>query len=273
MPYRILSLFVFAISICRLLKKLHLTPRRSLGMHAPQEPTVSVNINAFTLTLTQSPTLLRSSLACGTTGAVVWNLTPRLARYLTSSSCPLLPPSSRILELGCGVSSVLAATLGTMVNTYIQSDMPYAVKLAEQNLRENLPARKKGKKVEYNVHTIRLNWEEDDVASHPVIRALDGALTAVIACDCVYNETLIQPFLDTVVSACLLHRINAEKEEEKTLVIVATEIRSPDVQECFLEAFMARFDVYRISSEFLPDELQPEHGIVIHIGMLRSTTT
>src|SRR5436853_39775 len=51
----------------------------------------------------------------------------------------LLPPSARVLELGCGVAALLACTVGPRVAAYLQSDMHYAAKLAEENLRSNLP--------------------------------------------------------------------------------------------------------------------------------------
>ncbi|KAI5816841.1 hypothetical protein BZA77DRAFT_311139 [Pyronema omphalodes] len=263
---------------------------RSLGMHSPTAASVTLEIPPFTLTVQQSPTLLNAKLASGTTGAVLWNLTPRFARWLVSSphARALIPETAKVLELGCGATSVLAATLGRTVAGYIQSDMGYTLKLAAANLEENLKengtgdsSRKKGGKGKKgpvgsssssqlgvnrgeSIKSIVLDWQEDDLASHPEIKALAGedGLTAVIACDCVYNEVLVPPFLDTLEAAARLGNGNA-------IVMVATEIRSPDVQEIFLEGFMKRFEVYRVNDRYLGDELKVEDGIVIHVGVLR----
>ena len=263
-----------------------------LGLYSPRATSVTVDVHGQTLTLRQSPALLHAPLACGTTGAMLWNITPRLARFLTSPPRParsparpsppssssiaaqLLPPSARVLELGCGVTALLACTIGPRVAAYLQSDMHYAAKLAEENLRSNLPRPSPG------VRTITLDWEEDHVASQPALRALGAPLTAVIACDCVYNEALVEPLVDTLAAACRLHRLpplpssGAEQGGEGrdgTTVIVASELRSPDVHECFLDALMARFDVWRVPADCLPADLQPTDGFVVYVGLLKDT--
>ncbi|KAA8893821.1 hypothetical protein FN846DRAFT_820291 [Sphaerosporella brunnea] len=250
-------------------------PSRPLGLHTPQATSITLSINSFTLTLTQSPSLLNSTHKSGTTGAMLWSITPHLARYLTAPKCPLpLTASSRVLELGCGVSAVLASTLGTMVGAYVQSDIPAITRLAAQNLAENLPPpQKKGKKLlrpQGIVETIPLNWETDDVATQPVLKALRGPLDLVIASDCVYNEALVQPLVDTLVSACLLGREEGDREtQEKTMVLIAQELRSPDVLEFFLDKLMERFVVWRVPDELLSQELKEGNGYVLHVGVVK----
>lgn len=258
---------------------------RPLGMHSANAVGITLSIPPFTLSLTQSPSLLRSNATQGTTGAVLWSITPHLARYLLSPGSPftlLLTPSSTVLELGCGVAAVLAATVGTRVAAYYQSDLPSMTKLAAQNLAANLPPPPRRKQQGYrppNVVTIDVDWENTELPSHPALRKMGGPLDLVIASDCVYNEGLVPAFVDTLVAACRLHRGEGEDDGEgegegegnrgRTLVLVAQETRSPDVMECFLIEFMRRFVVYRVPDDRLSEELGGERGYVLHVGVLR----
>jgi hypothetical protein len=197
---------------------------------------------------------------------MLWSVTPHVARYLTSPTCALpISSSSRILELGCGAAAVLACTLGPVVRTYIQSDIPAIVKLAEKNVSANLPG-VVGKKRGGVVHTIPLDWERDDVATQPVLKALGAPLDWVVACDCVYNEALVPPLVETLASAC---RMNRDGVEGKTMVLVAHELRSPDVMEEFLETFMEAFTVWRVPDRLLSNELREGNGYVLHVGVLK----
>jgi hypothetical protein len=260
------------------------------------------------LTIHQSPTLLRSSLRTGTTGAVLWSITPLFASLLASpgnvfASTGVLSSRSTVLELGAGVSSVLALTLGRRVRRYVQSDQEYTQRLAARNLAENLPsllpsiaavsrggggregrakrattAAKNRPKIasptpqEPRIDTIVLDWEESDVLHHPQLQG-QGPLDVVIACDCVYNEALIRPLVETCVDACLLDRdeaeLRGEGDHDKTVVIVAQELRAAEVLECFLDEFTKRFDTWRLPDELLPEALRPTAGYAIHVGVLK----
>jgi hypothetical protein len=259
-------------------------------MHAPAATAVAIPLPTHTHTLTQSPALLRSSHAAGTTGAVLWSITPPFARYLLSARRPAwLTPASAVLELGCGVAAVLAAGAGRTVRWWLQTDsVPGVLKLARANLAANLPAsssapahKAKGRAgragraeaagtAEGRVGTAQLDWERDDVASQPWVAELGGrGLTAVVACDCVYNEALVGPFVDTVRAGCLLNG-GVGPEGERTLAVVALEVRAEDVVECFLDEMMARgFEVWRVPGEMMGEELAEELGRVVFVGRLK----
>jgi hypothetical protein len=157
-----------------------------------------------------------------------------------------------------------------MVHTYIQSDIPAIVKIAEKNVSANLPVasggKGKGKKRVGVVKTIPLDWERDDVASQPVLKEelAGNPLDCVVACDCVYNEALVNPLVETLVAACGVNR-----GEGKTLVLVAQELRSPDVLEEFLERWMREFNVWRVPDILLSEELREGNGYVLHVGVLK----
>lgn len=92
----------------------------------------------------------------------------------------------------------------------------------------------------------------------------------VLACDCIYNDTLIKPLVQTCVDACKLRDLDSSKvEKEPTVVIVAQQLRSDEVFESWLREFMRAFRVWRMPDEKLTVELKSDSGFVIHVGILR----
>ena len=49
----------------------------------------------------------------------------------------MLSPSSLALELGCGISGLVALLLAPRIARYVLTDQPYVAKLVEQNVAEN----------------------------------------------------------------------------------------------------------------------------------------
>ncbi|KAF8477177.1 hypothetical protein BDZ91DRAFT_14884 [Kalaharituber pfeilii] len=140
----------------------HRPPPKSLGFIDRKSTILSVTVNDREFKINQSPTLLGSQRERGTTGAVLWSITPPLATFLTSLTSPLaihgiISPQSTILELGTGVSSIIglslaiAAPLNTRPARIILSDQEYVLKLARKNIEENLDAAGKWEKVRDDV--------------------------------------------------------------------------------------------------------------------------
>jgi len=95
----------------------------------------------------------------------------------------------------------------------------------------------------------------------------------VIACDCVYNEALVQPLVDIMADACRLKESKRDSDgdgDTPTIVLVAQELRSPDVFDSWFEAFHERFHTYRIPDRYLSDELKPTAGYALYVGVLRN---
>ncbi|KAL4944754.1 hypothetical protein BDV06DRAFT_232555 [Aspergillus oleicola] len=130
-------------------------PSSNLGFVDSKATSVDLTIHDTEYTIHQSPTLLSSSRAGGTTGAVLWKITPHFASWLSDvSSNPLwtneyLTPSSTIVELGCGISALTALCLapllepgsgnGTGQGHYLATDQEYVHKLFRINLQTNPP--------------------------------------------------------------------------------------------------------------------------------------
>lgn len=220
--------------------------------------------------------------------AVLWKITPPFAEWICDDKNPLfthgvLSSSSSVLELGSGSAALLGLTLGLRVRKFILSDQEYVLKLIQKNLDENLPfitkttsaspkRRGKARKATSNTHppdicAISLDWETDSVRHHPTLSTC-VSFSAIIACDTIYNEALVKPFVDTCIDACSLFPQTADVIP--TIVIVAQELRSPDVFEHWLETFQKSFHTYRIPDSLLSSSLNPSLGYSVHIGIFRS---
>jgi hypothetical protein len=214
------------------------------------------------------------------------------ASWITSPSNLLfkqnaLDSSATILELGCGISGIIGLTLGTRIKTYVLTDQEYVMKLLNQNLQENQldkssssKGRKSASKPKRGISNVNqskpgnniiskpLDWETDEVTPSLTSSESEQSFDAVIACDCIYNDSLIEPLVQTCIDACKLRLIDSEKDIP-TLCIVAQQLRSAEVFEGWLTAFYKTFRVWRLPDEELVDGLKSNSGFVIHIGVLR----
>ncbi|KAG6016486.1 hypothetical protein E4U54_001305 [Claviceps lovelessii] len=265
---------------------------QNLGFIDTTAQSLQVQLGGRDVTVFQSPAVLASRRAGGTTGAVLWKVTPLFANWLSSPSNPLfrtiLTPSSNVLELGCGISPLNAFALAPRIAHYVLSDQIYVQKLLSRNLLENEPSPSAaastgakrggggGAKASRQTRSIvfrALDWEEDQVTAELADQGSSSSFDVVLATDCVFNYALVDPFVQTCVDACVLKtRADKAKEqgEEPTpcVCIVAQQLRNDDVFRSWLAAFMARFRVWRVREELLPG-LTARDGFVVHVGVLR----
>ena len=211
--------------------------------------------------------------------AVLWKISHLFAEWLVTNhnilfDQSLLTSDSLVLEIGCGIAGVVALTLAPRIRRYIATDQGYVLKVLKTNLEENVcnakpsKQRKRGIK-SINIEVMTLDWEASQISSLPDVLGEDSSrgIDAVIACDCIYNETLIDPFVQTCAELCRL-RPN-QTPRDPTVCIVAQQLRSSDVFEIWLRTFMKVFTVWRLPDEFLTNELASNSGFAIHIGILR----
>ncbi|EEY14846.1 conserved hypothetical protein [Verticillium alfalfae VaMs.102] len=211
-------------------------PSANLGFIDPRAAELDITLPPNRdFTIHQSPTLLASSRAGGTTGAVLWKITPLFAAFLSSPDCPFLPPAptgaassssdTAVLELGCGISALTGLACGPRVGRYVLTDQPYVARLVQRNLDANERARapapaRRGAKGRASASSLQpapaptghdvffepLDWELDEVT--PALTRSDEvrSFDLVVACDCIYNDALVEPLVQTSVDACLLRR-------------------------------------------------------------------
>ena len=212
---------------------------------------------------------------------VLWKVTPLVAGWLASPQnflfrFGILDSASTVLELGSGTSGVIASTISPLVKSFICTDQKYALGLLEQNLSENRPQRKiarsKKESSNSNVEVLPLDWEFDTVTSIPHLlrsKAIDvsNGFDAVISCDCIYNEALVEPFVQTCREICRLRQ--ASVECRPTLCIIAQQIRSSDVMERWLGETLTFFRLWRVPDELLDEGLRENTGFVVHLALLK----
>ncbi|KAG9899436.1 hypothetical protein KCU94_g9069, partial [Aureobasidium melanogenum] len=156
-------------------------PSQNLGIIDSQTPLLELSIGSRDLSIKQSPTVLNSARGGGTTGAVVWKVTPRFAEWLISPGNTLaqhgiVSRESSVLELGSGIAGIVPLALAPLVQQYIATDQAYALKLLKENIDQNTTStqtRTKNKKPSKranavpssNIQIESLDWETDDVDS------------------------------------------------------------------------------------------------------------
>ena len=150
-----------------------------------------------------------------------------------------------------------------------------------------------------------LDWELDTPTpqlAHPASSSFD----LVLACDCIYNESLVDAFVTTCVDICKLRRSasssgpggstsSSSSHLEKgagggsggrwrpTVVVVAQVLRNSDVFEAWIKRFIKDFRCWRVPDSLMIEGLKSEggggggggggqggtSGFVVHVGVLR----
>ncbi|ESZ90761.1 hypothetical protein SBOR_8853 [Sclerotinia borealis F-4128] len=281
-------------------------PSQNLGFVDSKATELDLTVNGRDLTIYQSPTILSSNRDGGTTGAVIWKITPLFAKWISSPRNPLLQhriitPESVVLELGCGISGLIALTLSPLLQTYILTDQPYILKLLSQNLSSNSStssnttstttnSKSKSRKFKANssnstptaqspstnkIIPLTLDWEIDVVTPSLTCSVTTTSFDAIIACDCIYNDALIPPLVQTCVDLCRLRASSSSTEDgsqsdSPTFCIIAQQLRSPDVFESWLKEFSKHFRVWRLQEGGIQEcGLGEDSGFVVHVGILR----
>ncbi|KAI1409388.1 hypothetical protein F5Y13DRAFT_93045 [Hypoxylon sp. FL1857] len=263
-------------------------PSQNLGFVDPRSATLDLNVAGKDYVIHQSPTILNRPGS--TTGAVVWKITPLVADWLVRSDNPLwmsgvLSPASSVLELGCGISGLNGLVLAPLVARYILTDQSYVAKLVEKNIEENSPfgnprqlgttsQKRKGKssavhsKAELRFQP--LDWELDEVAPSLTGNENVKSFDAIIACDCIYNDTLIRPLVQTCADVCKLRSANDDNPSDRpTICIVAQQLRDPEIFEAWIKEFSAYFRIWRVPDNALTEGLRLNPGFVVHLGILQ----
>ncbi|KAF7901211.1 hypothetical protein EAF00_003432 [Botryotinia globosa] len=281
-------------------------PSQNLGFVDSKATEIDFTINGRDLTIYQSPTILSSNRDGGTTGAVIWKITPLFAKWISSSTNPLIQhqiitPDSVVLELGCGISGLIALTLSPLLQTYILTDQPYVLKFLSQNLSSNSSSsssttnsKSKSRKSKTSSSTstststtqqtstnkiipLTLDWETDVVSPSLTCSETTNSFDIIIACDCIYNDALIPPFVQTCVDLCRLRSTSSSAKDQDptepstpTFCVIAQQLRSPDVFESWLKEFNKFFRVWRVQEGGIQESgLGEDSGFVVHIGILR----
>lgn len=253
-----------------------------------QAEELDISICGRDFTIKQSPGMLQSTRAGGTTAAAVWRICVHLGEWLGSSTNPLfiervLDADSTVIELGSGISGLVPSVLSPKVGRMLATDQQYALNLLQENIHayQSKPKKAGGKSsgskdISNNIEVLPLDWEEDDISGFIRANSLQGGVDAIIVCDCVFNYALVQPLVQTCTDLCKVRsdqNIDNAQAANPTICIIAQQLRQPEVFENWLRAVMTTFRVWRLPDKMLTPALHESSGYVIHVGLLRYTTT
>ncbi|PBP28864.1 putative Diaminohydroxyphosphoribosylamino-pyrimidine deaminase [Diplocarpon rosae] len=267
-------------------------PSQNLGFVDSKATLLDITIGDREFSIRQSPTILSSNRGGGTTGAVVWKITPLFSRWLSKSTNLLFKlgifnSDSTVLELGCGISGITGLSLSPRIGSYVLTDQDYVMKLLNQNLAQNRSQTSSFKKSRKSstkpkgsalpdlvqapgsITAKTLDWEIDEVTPSLTGDMSKRSFDGVIACDCIYNDTLIKPLVDICIDVCKLRKSDSSNRENPSICLVAQQLRASEVFEGWLKEFHRAFRVWRLPDEELGDGLKSDSGFVIHIGILR----
>ena len=249
-------------------------PSHNLGFVDSKSEEIELEISGRSLILRQSPGLLNSQRQGGTTGAVLWKITPLVGEWLASLPKVLqdeniLDGESTVVELGCGITGLIGIMLAPKISTYILTDQGYVMRALRENIdANNLPRGRQPKNAqakslrESNLKAVALDWETDTPSSEGLGLRQNQSIDLVVVCDCVYNEYLISPLVQTLADIC---RLGSPKKP--TAVLVAQQLRSETIFEQFLSALLEQFKVCRLQDQALPPSLQGGSGYVMHLAL------
>ncbi|ETN43516.1 uncharacterized protein HMPREF1541_02675 [Cyphellophora europaea CBS 101466] len=247
-------------------------PSNNLGFIDSRAQELDLDVAGQSITLKQSPGLLNSQRDTGTTGAVLWKITPLVAAWLASSVSALhragvLRANSIVVELGCGITGLIGILVAPSISSYVLTDQTYIMKTLRENITANASTpgeqRRKGTRhVLARPSTVPLDWETDTPSLDGLGLQTDQMIDLVIVCDCVYNEYLIKPLVVTLEDISRLNR-----DGYSTTILIAQQLRSETIFEQFLAALMASFAVWRLRDEDLPENLQMGSGYAVHLAL------
>lgn len=229
----------------------------------------------------QSPGLLTSSNAEGTTGAALWKISPLVAEWLTNDtnalwSIGILHPDAVLLELGCGVTGLIGLVMAKQVSTYILTDQRSVLKLLQENVDANAPLpnvpKVKGRthkrlavssRGHEKARLTELNWETHEADAVHEALSPGEEIDLVIVCDCVFNDFLLHPLVSMCETLC------SRPSSKKTALLIAQQLRSDEVFSAFMGILLRKFRVWRLSDTSLSPALQNGSGFAVHLALLR----
>ena len=201
-------------------------------------------------------------------------IAPLVAEWLASlppwlAEAGILHHKSTVVELGCGITGLLGIILAEHVANYLLTDQIYVMKTLGENVQRNArPKPQKKTRGAINLtpmpQTMVLDWETDSPAT--ILQGMPNAdhIDLIIVCDCVYNEHLIQPLVQTLTELC-----KVGPSDQVSTVLIAQQLRSDSVFEQFLEAILQYFIAWRIPDTSLPGSMGSGSGYVVHLAQLK----
>ncbi|KAF2774134.1 hypothetical protein EJ03DRAFT_284209 [Teratosphaeria nubilosa] len=247
-----------------------------LGMLDPKASEIDITVAGRDFTIKQSLGILNSSSDSGTTGAVLWKTSVAFANWIIKPENILmqhgfLDGNKTILELGCGSSGILPHILASRMQEYVATDQQHILKTLKANLVTHAAAQITKSKKADNIRILALDWETSDVSLTLTSNGLASGADIIVACDCIYNYALIEPFTQTCAEICRMRTAHHGEDGHlrPTVCVLAQHLRQPEVFDEWLDRFMRGFRVWRVPGDVLSTEVGEESEFVVHLAVLR----
>lgn len=255
---------------------------RPSGAKPATEESPSPRLSLVDLVLGPKATVLE--LGCGVAPVLALALAKerRVGRYVLTDQ----PYVARLVDRNLHENGFGSRTRPTTPAAASSSrSVPKAKVPPSSRRRDQIPQAPAGAATTAEIVFIPLDWELDEItpalAATPVpstpnrVTYRTASFDLVVACDCIYNESLIAPLVQTCAAACRLDDDEPDADEDgrqrhPTVCLVAQQLRDPDVFEAWLRAFAAVFHVWRVPREHVEEHgLAPDRGYVVHLGVLK----
>lgn len=174
----------------------------------------------------QDPGYLRGQK--GSTGSVVWGITPRFVRFMRARKYLGLEPETHLLELGSGGCGVFPVSMrGVCLVTCSDADH-----VLMKRLRGNLDRNGCD-----HMTILQIDWEDEDRAYLPLIKHVTHHVDCIVCLDCVYNPYLVPALVKTLTSLCRAH--------PGCLVMLAQQLRDHESHLVLMTELLTCFEVHR----------------------------
>jgi len=203
--------------------------------------------------LRQDTTALRSR--AGDTGSVLWQASVDLARLLLDQHRLFLRDNGsktlfeysklaqcHVMEFGAGVG-LLPIALAPLVQSYTATDLPTELPLIRKNLSLNVSSWESNKKI-FVEPCDWIQLHSTPAHSRGRYHTTDQEMDLILAVDCIFNPALINPLVSTLTHYAI---------PQKTVVMVMIELRSHEVVEEFVKAWLqsANWEIQRVGGGLL----------------------
>ncbi|KAI5951310.1 RKM5 [Candida jiufengensis] len=231
------------------------TPPNNLGFIDKSRNNLLVTLpqSQMDLNINQSISQLSSKTSKNsTTGFICWQVSVLFADWLLSKGCPFrLNKELVVLELGSGIGGVCASSLSSKVGNFIATDQKHILKLLKENITSNCEFRSSTIEVSNKSSTIidviEFDWEELEQGMYNYGKVSDTLPNLVIACDTIYNEYLITPFINTLKTLLV----------GDAIALVAVQLRDAITLENFVTTLVndQELKAFNVPKQCLSDEL------------------
>lgn len=238
---------------------------QDLGYVDRTQNQISVTLPNSQTSVSVTQSLSQLSSNSSSTGFVCWRTSQLVVDWILSNEkCPFYSQfhdlhNLDILELGAGISGVCGSILGPLTKRYVCSDQKPVLKLLTHNLRENISGSynstslNSSSKNEVQIEVIEFDWEYPEEGLENYHQITPTKPNLILAFDTIYNEYLIEPFLNTLLKVM----------SEDSGCLMGIHMRDDITLEAFLTKTIEHgFRVYVFPDSLLSEDLH--RGFVVY---------